>query len=147
MATRVPMRQLHGRGGRFTEGNQGILWTGVQAMANNINNRGKSLNATRRKTMDRLGEEMENYAKANAPWDDRTGDARDRLHTVVVHDERTDTSTVWLAHGVGYGIWLETMQGGKFSIILPTIQEFSKRLVSKVVEFDSPEDVFERIYG
>lgn len=145
--TSAPFRQLHGVGGRFTEGNQGILWTGIRAMANNINRRGKTLNTARMKAMDKLGDEMEAYAKSNAPWKDRTTDAREGLHTVVVHDKRREESTIWLAHGVGYGIWLETMQGGAFAIIMPTIQEFSKRVFSTVVEFDTADDVFERIYG
>jgi hypothetical protein len=55
-------------------------------------------------------EDMENYAKANAPWTDRTGDARERLHATV--EETGPIGTIVLAHGVDYGIWLEVRFGG-----------------------------------
>lgn len=63
--------------------------------------------------------QLQNYARDNAPWKDRTGHARQRL---------TGTSLVVangyklrLAHGVDYGIWLELAHEKRFAIIQPTI--------------------------
>jgi hypothetical protein len=67
-------------------------------------------------------EDMENYAKANAPWTDRTGDARERLHATV--EETGPIGTIVLAHGVDYGIWLEVRFGGVNSIIPQTIDVY-----------------------
>lgn len=61
----------------------------------------------------------ENYAKANARWTDRTGDARERLHATV--EETGPIGTIVLAHGVSYGVWLEIANGGRYSIIPETI--------------------------
>lgn len=62
---------------------------------------------------------LQNDARDNAPWTDRTGHARQRL---------TGTSLVVangyklrLAHGVDYGIWLELAHEKRFAIIQPTI--------------------------
>lgn len=67
-------------------------------------------------------EAMENYAKANAPWTDRTGDARERLHATV--EETGPIGTIVLAHGVDYGLWLEIANGGRYAIIAPTIDVY-----------------------
>lgn len=147
MPNLVPFSQLRGSGGRFTERNQGIMWTGLDVIANNINRRGKTLNASRKRTMEKMARDMEAYAKANAPWKDRTHDARDRLQGVAVHDDRKEISTAFLGHGVGYGFYLETMQGGRFQIIMPTIQHFGKRVLSTVNEYDTADSVIERMYG
>lgn len=72
-------------------------------------------------------EEMEQYAKANAPWTDRTGDARERLHATV--EETGPIGTIVLAHGVDYGIWLEIANGGRYSIIPQTIDVFGPRVM------------------
>lgn len=62
----------------------------------------------------------ENYAKQNAPWTDRTGDARERLHATV--EETGPIGTIVLSHGVDYGIWLEVANQGRYSIIPETIE-------------------------
>ena len=72
-------------------------------------------------------EEMEQYAKANAPWTDRTGDARERLHATV--EETGPIGTIVLSHGVDYGIWLEVANQGRFSIIPETIDAFGPRVM------------------
>lgn len=59
------------------------------------------------------------YARQNAPWTDRTANARNGLFTTVNRD-----GTAWvmtLGHSVPYGIWLEVRFSGRFAIIRPTI--------------------------
>lgn len=67
---------------------------------------------------DRAGD-METWAKQNAPWQDRTGDARERLHATV--EETGPIGTIVLSHGVDYGIWLEVAHSGAYAIIAPAI--------------------------
>lgn len=61
-------------------------------------------------------------AKTNAPWTDRTGNARNGLNAAVVVEGPNSYALV-LFHQVSYGIWLEVANGGKYAIILPTIQQ------------------------
>lgn len=63
------------------------------------------------------------YAKQNAPWQDRTGDARAGLDVAVQSDG--DNIIMQLFHTVDYGLWLEVIQSGQFAIILPTLENFS----------------------
>lgn len=64
--------------------------------------------------------DMEEWAKANAPWTDRTGTARRTLHSEVA-DAGSILAQITLAHGVDYGVWLEIAHGGQYAIIAPTI--------------------------
>lgn len=64
---------------------------------------------------------LQNHARKYAPWTDRTGHARQRLTCEM---QVVDAGYLEiLSHGVDYGIWLELMQDGRFSIIDPTIVE------------------------
>lgn len=63
------------------------------------------------------------YAKANAPWEDRTGDARAGLNVDVQSDG--DSILMSLYHTVDYGLWLEVIQSGNFAIIMPTLEGFA----------------------
>lgn len=63
------------------------------------------------------------YAQANAPWADRTGDARAGLATEVYTDG--ESVILDLYHTVDYGLWLEVIQNGRFAIIMPTLEQFA----------------------
>lgn len=67
-------------------------------------------------------QEMEEWAKANAPWQDRTGAARAGLNATV--QESGQGTTITLAHGVDYGIWLEVANGGRYAIIAKAVDQF-----------------------
>lgn len=63
---------------------------------------------------------LESYAKQNAPWTDRTGDARRRLSCKC---EKVDSGIrLTLSHGVDYGLWLEIAKEKRYAIIEPTIR-------------------------
>jgi hypothetical protein len=66
------------------------------------------------------------YARDNAPWADRTGDARNGLDV----DVRMEGDViVWeMSHGVDYGLYLETRWNGKYAIIMPTLEMFAPRI-------------------
>lgn len=62
---------------------------------------------------------LQNYMRDEAPWTDRTGDARKRL-TGTVYRVKGGYQII-LSHGVDYGIWLELAHEKRFAIIQPTI--------------------------
>lgn len=64
--------------------------------------------------------QLQNFAKENRKWTDRTGHARQRLNGSVgkIHNGYRIT----LAHGVDYGIWLELAHEKKYSIIPQAIE-------------------------
>lgn len=66
------------------------------------------------------------YAQANAPWADRTGDARAGLDVDV---RREGNVIVWeMFHNVDYGLYLETRWNGRYAIIMPTLEMFSAQI-------------------
>lgn len=72
------------------------------------------------------------YAQDEAPWEDRTGDARAGLDTDVFWERET---IVWeLYHTVDYGLYLETILNGKFAIIMPTLEMFAGHVGTELNE-------------
>jgi hypothetical protein len=74
--------------------------------------------------------ELVEYAVANAPWEDRTGDARRGLQAEASIDD--DSLEVDLFHTVDYGIWLEVRWGGRYAIIIPTVDAIGPKLLEKM---------------
>lgn len=54
---------------------------------------------------DNFAGHMERYAKSNASWVDRTGHARQSIHSGV--EENGGGVTIYLSHGIQYGRYLE----------------------------------------
>ncbi len=114
--------------GRFA-GGIGFAWQGLNAMGDNIiaavDANMSSVNAA----VQQLANEMVEYARTNHPWQNRTGAAEEGLQAQVVR-QSPDQWTIFLGHGsdVSYGLWLEVRWGGKYAIILPTLQYFAPRL-------------------
>jgi hypothetical protein len=82
---------------------------------------------------ERLADEITEYMKENAPWQDRTGEARASLYTLVEHEARQMVS-ILLSHGslIPYGVYLELSYGGQYAIIAPTIDWYGPRLFHEV---------------
>lgn len=97
-----------------------IQWFGIAAMQNNLDRYGDKVIAAVEQVAIYLEPILEGYAKTEARWTDRTGNARQSLHTW--HDVANDIVTVYIGHGVEYGIWLEVRWAGRYSIIWPTIE-------------------------
>lgn len=72
-------------------------------------------------------QEMEQYMKDNAPWEDNTGEARDGLTAVL--QEHPVAPTIYLYHTATYGKWLEIRWNGLYAIILPTIEDMGPGLI------------------
>lgn len=69
-------------------------------------------------------EEMEVWGRANASWQDQTGDAR-KLLSVRVEGDEFGIGTIIVEHGVDYGLWLEIAHAGKYAIITRMIDVFA----------------------
>lgn len=67
----------------------------------------------------------QNDMRKNAPWTDRTGNARSGLFSVA-NMEGEDKIVITFSHGhtIDYGTHLELGHGGKFAIIAPTLQRY-----------------------
>ncbi len=61
------------------------------------------------------GQKMKAHAQTNAPWTDRTGDARNRLEYQSKKDETG--VTISLFHQVEYGIYLELCNNENYAIL------------------------------
>lgn len=70
--------------------------------------------------MEPFAQRMLDYAIEHAPWEDRTGEARQGLG--AEYDDDPDEPGISLFHTVEYGIWLEVRWGGKYAIIIPTVE-------------------------
>lgn len=84
------------------------------------------------KAFEESKDQVESYARDNAPWEDRTGDARAGLTAEVMNTD--GTIVMFLFHTVEYGRWLETIQNGNFAIILPTLEAMGPRVFAEATE-------------
>lgn len=72
---------------------------------------------------------MEAHAKVNAPWTDRTTNARNGLRFVHV---AVGKGKHWIlgTHSVEYGVYLEVSNDAKYAIILPTIRAYAPKVIA-----------------
>ena len=68
--------------------------------------------------------QMQNDAKANAPWTDRTANARTGLFGTSEADFARHVVTIYLSHGatIDYGLWLEIANSGTYAVIMRTME-------------------------
>lgn len=64
---------------------------------------------------------LEATMRHNAPWTDRTGNARNGLFARP-RRERLKRYAIVLGHTVNYGFWLEVKQAGRYAIVIPTMR-------------------------
>lgn len=77
--------------------------------------------------VERRSDIAEAYMKDNAPWQDRTGNARAGLRSVPEHT--ANQSVINIMHSMPYGIWLEVRWAGKYGIIINTLREQGQGLM------------------
>lgn len=70
---------------------------------------------------------MQGEATKNAPWVDRTGDARKRLKGT--YEKLNKGFIITLSQGVKYGVYLELAMEKKYAILQPTIDKEGPKVI------------------
>lgn len=70
------------------------------------------------------------YARQNAPWTDRTSNARNGLNAVA--ESGSKSHRIIIAHTVPYGIFLEVRWAGRYAIIRPTVDHEGPEVMKTV---------------
>jgi hypothetical protein len=122
--TRPPRVTVRDVQGRFVKGGFGFEFRGLEQLMSSATVMGTELDKNVQEGMERIAAAMEQFAKENAPWEDNSGDARSGLRAVPIFDRAGAKYTVYLGHGVYYGVYLENSNGGEYAIIEPTIRHF-----------------------
>jgi len=83
------------------------------------------------------------YARSNASWTPRTGNAQASIGLSgpvnkggrdVPLEMAKDIVTIYLTTGMDYGKWLELAHGGKYAIILPTLESHYNEIMRMLQE-------------
>lgn len=74
--------------------------------------------------------DIQNYMRTNAPWSDRTSNARQGLFAQAFTEKLS--WVIVLAHSVPYGIWLEVRWDGRYAIINPTLLRKGPEVMRRV---------------
>lgn len=116
-------------------GSSGFKWTD-DTLIRNTKNFDVRLERGIVAVVERTATKVEGTAKRDAPWTDRTGNARNGLTTTTDHDPGK-RHVITLFHRVPYGIWLEVRADGKNAVIMPTLTKEGKammKLLSRLIE-------------
>lgn len=95
-------------------------WTGDAEVKRRMEQYGRDVHRAVVSLAERWAIDIESHAKEYAPWTDRTANARQSLYTLV-HPE-SGKVTIYLSHGMPYGVWLELKNQGRYAIIMPTLE-------------------------
>jgi hypothetical protein len=69
---------------------------------------------------------LQSSARTTAPWVDRSGDAREGLGAAGLVDlAARDIVRIYLFHTASYGPYLERSRGGKYAVIMPTLERLT----------------------
>lgn len=125
-------QQVRDSKGRF-QGGWGFAWQGLEKIDAALVDWNNQFHQDLHDAVESLKDEMVASMQSNAPWTDRTGNARRELQGVVVWEDE-DHFTIFLGHGadIYYGIWLEVAHGGEFAIVLPTVMEYAPKFGNRL---------------
>lgn len=76
---------------------------------------------------------MESYAKKNARWTDRTGNARQRLKGSIRWEQSALIAAI--SHNVDYGMWLELCNEKKYAILEEALESQAQNLLDAYQRF------------
>ena len=67
----------------------------------------------------------------NTPWQDQSGEARRQLRAFMapLADHIVE---MYAVHGVGYGIYLEVRDSGRYAVIMPTLQRMYPKIMRRL---------------
>lgn len=105
-----------------------ILWD--NPLFKNITVAGATLKHAIWKVVQYEANDGQNFMRQNAPWTDRTGNARQGLFARGY--KHPDGYVIVYYHTVSYGIWLEVAKGGKYRIIEPTVQQAGPKIMESL---------------
>ena len=105
------------RSGR--SGQKGFHWK-TETLFNNVKTINPKLDRAIVALTEFYGQKIEDEARKNAPWTDRSTNARSGLTTAIIHEPKRHR--IILFHRVDYGIWLEIAMEKRFEIIMPTLR-------------------------
>lgn len=71
--------------------------------------------------------QLENFAKADAPWKDRSGHARGGL--IGTARRSGSIFTITLSGSAHYLVYLELAHGKKYAVLWPTLQKHQQRIL------------------
>lgn len=118
---------VKGFAGSVTWGVVQIAWKD-QGLRQALNNGDQKLIREVMAKFEFFAPQIEADMKVSASWTDRTGNARNGLAARAFRN--ADTMGIILYHQVPYGIWLEIANGGRYAIIMPTIDKWTPRVVA-----------------
>ncbi len=75
-------------------------------------------------------EELEQNAKQNAPWTDRTGNARRTLEGFVISEG--DVLSIGVCGNMPYSPQLEVGYGGRYSVLVPTLDAAAPNIINRI---------------
>lgn len=96
---------------------------GVKTVLDNLTSYETALNNKLKSGMGALAADTQSNAKHEAPWTDRTGNARNSLFGYS--NDEGDKIVNYHGIGVFYGVYLELSHQGKYRIVLPVLDLIS----------------------
>ncbi len=112
---------------------RGLVWTVPPAViAVSIRARGPGIRVRLAKRLQAEAAAIQADMKANAPWTDRTGQARAGLSARA--QVTATEGVITLSHGADHGIWLEIANQGRFAIVGPTLATGGARGMANLVD-------------
>ena len=115
----------------------GIRWTTPPSeLATAIERYGDRVLTAVAAVAQRVATEMQNQAKADAPWTDRTGNARTGIFGTSEADFAAHVVTIYLSHRatISYGVWLELANSGSYAVIMRTMESHYESLMQLLRE-------------
>lgn len=84
------------------------------------------------KVMEYEATDAQNFMRTNAPWTDRTANARQGLFARYAGQNEDGLHTMVLYHTMPYGIWLEVKWAGKYKIIMPATEQAGRNVMKSL---------------
>ena len=109
-----------------------ISWD-TKSVLNRLNSMQQKTRASLEIIADSAAKAMERYAKSNARWTDRTGNARQRLQGNTRWDETALIAAI--SHNVDYGMWLELCNEKKYAILEEALNSQAQNLLDAYQRF------------
>lgn len=105
-----------------------IEWSGTEEMLANMDEYGRRVKATIGRVARYWEPIIDARAKEDAPWTDRTANARQGLRCWVDDTDPDAIVVIYLKHSMDYGVYLELKNSGRYAVIMPTLEAHYPRI-------------------